>query len=96
MLGGRAILWYPPGMSIRAVGRVVGGHLRVDIPTELPENTEVELVEADVADADDDDPALREALEESVAQMERGQVVAAEDVLDELCPSGTDECRATG
>ena len=95
-MGGRAILWYPPGMSIRAVGRVVGGHLRVDIPTELPENTEVELVEADVADADDDNPALREALEESVAQMERGQVVAAEDVLDELCPSGTDECRATG
>ena len=82
-------------MSIRAIGRVVGGHPRVDIPVELAENTEVHLVEDDTAGADND-PELLAALEESLGQVERGEVHDADAVLDELCPSGTDECRAIG
>jgi hypothetical protein len=65
------------------------------MPVELAENTEVHLVEDDMAEGDDD-PELLATLEESLGQMERGEVHDADAVLDELCPSGTDECRATG
>jgi hypothetical protein len=62
---------------------------------ELADNTEVHLIEDDMADSDDD-PALIAALHRSVGQVRRGEVHDADEVLDELCPSGTDECRATG
>ena len=49
-------------MSIRATGRVVDGHLRVDIPVELEEDTEVELAEVTGGAGFDEemDPLLRE------------------------------------
>ncbi|WP_437308003.1 hypothetical protein [Sorangium sp. So ce388] len=67
-------------------GRVRGGRLVVDEPVELPENTEVELA---IADAGDDlDAADRERLHASILrgaeQVERGEVVSAEQVLAEL------------
>jgi hypothetical protein len=65
------------------------------MPVDLPDNTEVELAEVDEIGAEDD-PELQTALLESVAQMQRGEVFDADEVLDELCPSGTDECRTTG
>src|SRR5688500_7410570 len=83
------------GRQVLGLASVVGGHLRVDTPVDLPDNTEVDLIEADGAEADDD-PELRAALRESVGQVERGEVIAAEDVLDELCASGTDEWRVSG
>jgi len=83
-----------PFMSIRVRGFVQGGRLKVDMPVDLPDNTEVELT-VDESDAEDDG-ALDEALLCSKAEIERGEVFAADDVLDELCPLGTEECRATG
>jgi hypothetical protein len=65
------------------------------MPVELPENTEVHLIEDDGAEHEND-PELLAALEESLGQAARGEVHDADAVLDELCPSGTDECRATG
>ncbi|MGK3990134.1 hypothetical protein WMF37_05195 [Sorangium sp. So ce291] len=67
-------------------GRVRGGRLVVDEPVELPENTEVELA---IADAGDDlDAADRERLHAAILrgaeQVERGEVVSAEQVLAEL------------
>ena len=44
----------------------------------------------------DDERELREAIAQSDAEIARGEVFSAEEVLDELCPSGTDECHATG
>jgi hypothetical protein len=80
-------------MSIRVRRRVVGGHLRVDTPVDLPDNTEVKLTVDEIET--DDERELREAIAQSDAEIARGEVVSAEEVLDELCPLGTDECRAT-
>ena len=77
-----------------ARGVVQGGRIKVDIPTDLPDNTVVELT-VDAAETDDE-RELRESIARSDAQIARGEVFAAEDVLDELCPSGTEGCRATG
>jgi len=44
----------------------------------------------------DDERELREAIAQSDAEIARGEVVSAEEVLDELCPLGTDECHANG
>ncbi|HZF53732.1 MAG TPA: hypothetical protein VE093_34045 [Polyangiaceae bacterium] len=81
-------------MVLRIRGRVVDGHLRVDTPVDLPNNTEVELT-VDVPETDDE-RELRESIARSDAQIARGEVLDADDVLDELCPSVTHECRATG
>lgn len=58
----------------------------VDEPVELPENMEIVLA---VQDADDDLDAadrdrLHAAIERSMRQIERGEVVPAEQVLAEL------------
>ncbi|XXY45871.1 hypothetical protein WME91_38295 [Sorangium sp. So ce269] len=67
-------------------GRVRGGRLVVDEPVELPENTEVELAIADTGD--DLDAADRERLHAAILrgaeQVDRGEVVSAEQVLAEL------------
>jgi hypothetical protein len=76
-------------MSIRATGRVVGGHLRVDIAVDLPDNTEVELIEAtgvaETSEEEELDPELEAALDEgdaALARGERGEPV--EEVLEQL------------
>ena len=68
-------------------GRVQGGRLKVDEPTDLPDDTEVELAlildEGD--DLDDDERArLHAALRISEAEAERGEVYPLEQVLAEL------------
>lgn len=64
-------------MSILARGRVVGGHLRVDIPVDLPDNTEVELRVTRVTsttELDEElDPELEAALDEADAAYARGE-----------------------
>jgi hypothetical protein len=69
-------------MSIRVVGRVVGGPLRVDIPVDLPDNTDVELVGQIVES--DDERALRASIERSDEEAARGEEVSLEQVLAEL------------
>lgn len=73
-------------MTIRAIGRVIGGHLHVDTPVDLPDNTEVELIEA-TAGADDEelDPELEAALDEADAALARGERgVPVEEALEQL------------
>jgi hypothetical protein len=81
-------------MSIRVVGRVVGGHLRVDIPVDLPDNTEVELAEVAGDDTLDDegDRELAELLAESDAQIARGEEgTPVEEVIERLRSRGRHE-----
>lgn len=68
-------------------GRVKGGRLRVDEPSDLPEGTEVELAVIDdgTDDLDDEDRArLHAALERGMEEVERGEVVPAEEVIAKL------------
>jgi hypothetical protein len=81
-------------MSIRVVGRVVGGHLQVDIPVDLPDNTEVELAEVAGDDTLDDegDRELAELLAESDAQIARGEEgTPVEEVIERLRSRGRHE-----
>jgi hypothetical protein len=84
-------------MALRVRGRVIGGHLRVDIPVDLPENTEVELVEvAEVITGNEPeeelDPLLEAALDAGDAAFERGERGRPlEDVLDRLRTRSRDE-----
>jgi hypothetical protein len=71
--------------------RVHNGRLVLDEPTDLPEGEVVELVPLDEVLArggdylDDEERAeLHRALEESIAEVDAGQLVDAEDVLAEL------------
>ncbi len=65
--------------------RVRNGRLVLDEPTDLPEGEEVELVLADADDSDDEDrAALHESIRESIEQMERGELIDAEEALAEL------------
>ena len=84
-------------MSIRIHGRVrmEGSRIKVDAPVDLPDNTKVELV-GDVTEIEtEDERALREAIEQSDAEIERGEVYPAEEVLAELRLARTG-CRAAG
>ena len=69
-------------MSLRA--RVKNGRLVLDEATDLPEGSEVRLLLGD--DEEDWQPSDAQvaALQKSVAQAERGEVVPAEVVLREL------------
>jgi hypothetical protein len=80
-------------MSIRVRGHVEAGRIKVDTPVDLPDNTEVELV-GNVIETEDD-RALREAIEQSDAEIARGEEIPLEEVLTELRSERT-ECRATG
>jgi hypothetical protein len=73
-------------MTIRAIGRVVGGHLRVDTLVDLPDNTEVELIEATTgADEEELDPELEAALDEADAALARGERgVPVEEALEQF------------
>lgn len=81
-------------MSIRATGRVVDGHLRVDIPVELEEDTEVELAEVTGSAGFDEelDPLLEAALDEADAAFARGERgVDAKEALSRLRARVRDE-----
>jgi hypothetical protein len=73
------------GMTVR--GRVHGGRLHVDAPLDLPDDTEVELAvivdEGDRLDADDR-ARLHAALDASMAELARGEVVPFDQVLAEI------------
>ena len=80
-------------MSIRIHGRVQGGRLRVDIPVDLPDNTDVELTMIPPNDPaeDEDERLLCEAIDESDAQIARGETSSLEDVLERLRARGQNE-----
>jgi hypothetical protein len=64
---------------------VRNGRLILDVPTDLPEGTEVDLVAADIDDLDDDErDRLHAALAESEDDVAAGRVHPAADVLAEL------------
>ncbi len=67
-------------------GRVRGGRLLVDEPTDLPEGSEVELVAADDVEADLEawSPELDAELARRYAAARDGEVVSAEDFLEKL------------
>ena len=66
--------------------RVHNGRLVVNIPTELPEGTVLDLVVDDEGDDLDEAElsALRASVERSVRQIDAGQGRSAEDVLRDL------------
>jgi hypothetical protein len=65
--------------------RVRNGRLVLDEPTDLPEGEEVELALADADDMDADErEALHESIRESIGQMERGELIDADEALAEL------------
>lgn len=81
-------------MALRVRGRVVGGHLRVDIPVDLPENTRVELAEVAGDDtlSDEDDRELAEILAASDAQIARGEDgIPVEEMIERLQSRGRHE-----
>lgn len=69
---------------IRAIVR--GGRLIVDLPTDLPEGTVLELAPVDEGDdlTDEERATLHRALERAWQQARDGQLRAARDVLGEL------------
>jgi hypothetical protein len=71
-------------MTLKA--RIQGGRLVVNEPTDLPERTEVPLLSLDPGDwlDDADQAALHRALEASVEDIARGDLVDADAVLADL------------
>ena len=67
-------------------GRVEGGRLKVDEPTDLPEGTEIEMVPLDPEDLMDEAEreALHKALRESEEDVKAGRLIDAADVLKGL------------
>ena len=73
-------------MTLTLKGRVKAGRLVIDDPVDLPDGSEVELA---VVDAGDDlDGAERErlhaALLEAQAEIDRGEGIPAEQVIERL------------
>lgn len=69
------------GLKARVTSRLV-----LDVPTNLPEGTVLDLVVDDGGDdlTDEDRAALHKALAASMEEFERGESVPAEEVLAEL------------
>lgn len=65
-------------------GRVREGRLLVDEPTDLPDGLEVTLAVIDDDLDEDDRRALHESLEESYAQIERGELLDLDEVIARL------------
>jgi hypothetical protein len=66
--------------------RVTAGRLVLDVPTSLPEGTEIDLVVADDGDDLDDTEraALHESFRRSAAQLAAGESASADEVLRSL------------
>lgn len=71
------------GMMLTLKARVVGGRVVVEDAVDLPDETELRLLVVDEGDdLDDEDRArLHVALEESQRQVDRGEVVSADEVF---------------
>jgi hypothetical protein len=69
--------------------RVTGGRLVLDVPTTLPEGTEVELV-LEIEDEFDAEESARldASLERGLAQAKAGQGIPAEDLMARLRARG--------
>lgn len=80
-------MYVRPVTALRA--HVVNGKIVVDEPVDLPDGAEVRVYLYDAA-ADgmskEERTALENALERSLAQADGGQLVDADEVLDELRP----------
>lgn len=66
---------------------VVNGRIVVDEPVDLPDGAEVSVYLYDAAGdgmSKDERSALQSALERSLAQADAGELIEADDVLDEL------------
>jgi hypothetical protein len=66
---------------------VVNGRIVVDEPVDLPDGAEVSVYLYDAAGDDmskDERSALQNALERSLVQADAGELIDADDVLDEL------------
>lgn len=83
--GHRLVLYLHLVTALRA--HVVNGKIVVDEPVDLPDGAEVRVYLYDAA-ADgmskEERAALESALERSLAQADAGQLVDADEVLDEL------------
>jgi hypothetical protein len=73
-------------MSLTLRARVRGGRVVVDDTVDLPDDTELRLLVVDDGDdLDDEDRArLHAAIEESQAQIDRGETVPLDQVLAHL------------
>jgi hypothetical protein len=71
-------------VSIRVRSVMQAGRLKVDIPVDLPDNTEVELAEVPGDGLDEEDPLLEAALDRSMEQIARGETISAEEVIERL------------
>jgi hypothetical protein len=71
-------------MSVRATVR--NGRLVLDLPTDLPEGTVLDLVIDDGGDELDesDRDALNAAISRSLKQSEKGRTAPAQEILDKL------------
>lgn len=65
---------------------VHNGRLVLDEPTDLPEGEVVYLYPVDGDEMDDDERgALHESIRESIEQMNKGQLIDADEALARLC-----------
>lgn len=73
-------------MSLTLRARVRGGRVVVEDTIDLPEDTELRLLVVDEGDGlDEEDRArLHAAIEESQAQIDRGETVPLEEVLADV------------
>ena len=83
--GHRPVVYLELVTALRA--HVVNGKIVVDEPVDLPDGAEVRVYLYDAATdgmSKEERTALENALERSLAQADAGQLVDADDVLDEL------------
>ena len=78
-------------MALKASGGVALKHAGVDIPVDMPDNTDVELAEMADEGFDEDDPLLEAAIDRSMEQIARGETVPVEEVLERLRLRSQDE-----
>lgn len=73
-------------IDTRLRARVENGRLVMDVPTDLPEGTVLDLVVDDEGDELDDEErkALHAALDESLRQAAAGKVRPASEILEKL------------
>ena len=78
--------WYLRAVVLTLKGRVRAGKVVIDEPLNLPEGSEVDLIVVDPGDDLDDDERerLHAALVVAREEIERGEGVAAEDLIEAL------------